>query len=161
MFNDRDIAVIGIGAFAAVLCLLLPVPFPWKVGIGFFVLVTSMIAALLRLGRDRLTLEEYAVRRIRYWLRPQRWTFYSGGMPAAPVQRGKPGRAPVEQETTPPKPGKSRSQAAPRVVSWSLDPVKAERLASLLMIVIGLYFLEWLRREGAVLLGMDLAWLLP
>jgi len=42
-----------------------------------------------------------------------------------------------------------------------VDPVKVERLASLLMIVVGLYFLDWLRLGGAVTLGMDLAWLLP
>ena len=157
MFNDRDIAVIGVGAFASVLCLLLPVPFPWKVGLGFTTLVIFMFVALIRLGRDRLTLEEYLIRRVRYWLRPRLWTFHMRDLPRRPAPREKPIPHPAEAPAGP-RPPRTHGSGA---VSWNVDPVKVERLASLLMIVVGLYFLDWLRLGGAVTLGMDLAWLLP
>ena len=75
MFNDRDLAMIGAGAAAAVLCLLLPVSFAGKVAAGLCTLVASMTIALLRLGMDRLPVEEWLKRRFRYLLRPRRWTF--------------------------------------------------------------------------------------
>ncbi|HUF37162.1 MAG TPA: hypothetical protein VMN57_01455 [Anaerolineales bacterium] len=174
MFNDRDIAVIGAGALASVLCLLLPVPFPWKVGIGFTVLVIALVAALIRLGRDRLTPEEYLVRRIRYWLRPRFWTFQVRDLPLRFSGREAPGQKiaeppppaperPVKRKPEP-EPAAHRLPGVRRVsaaVSWRLDPALAERIAGLLLAVVGLYFLDWLRTGGAVALGMDLARVLP
>lgn len=159
MFNDRDIAVIGIGAFASVLCLLLPVSFPWKVGIGFTVLAAAMVAALIRLGRDRLTLEEYLIRRVRFRLRPKLWTFRNRDMPARPGPWRK-SIPPREERPVQSEPASARGPV-PVAVAWRLEGVRAERLASLLMIVVGLYFLDWLRTGGAAVLGADLAWLLP
>jgi hypothetical protein len=159
MFNDRDIAVIGIGAFASVLCLLLPVPFPWKIGIGFIVLAAAMVAALIRLGRDRLTLEEYLFRRIRFRLRPKLWTFRNRDMPAQPGPWRK-SAPPREVRQVQPEPVPAY-RPVPVAVAWRMDGVRAERLASLLMIVVGAYFLYWLRTGGAAVLGADLSWLLP
>ena len=63
MFNDRDLGVLGAGALAAVLCLFLPFSFIGKVVTGFLVLVIFMVAALMRLGPDRVPLEVWLVRR--------------------------------------------------------------------------------------------------
>jgi hypothetical protein len=159
MFNDRDIAVIGIGAVASVLCLLLPVPFPWKIGLGFTTLVVFMVAALLRLGGDRLTLEEYVFRRIRYWMRPRNWTFQLRDLPLRAPRSGKKksGQKPVPETG---KPGSVLKTGASRF-AFDIGSIGAERLAGVLLVVVGLYFLEWLRLEGARTLGSDLSRLLP
>jgi len=66
MFNDRDLGVLGAGALLAVLCLVLPLPFVGKVVLGLSVLVGFIVLALLRLGPDRIALEEWLIRRIRF-----------------------------------------------------------------------------------------------
>lgn len=161
MFNDRDIAVIGIGAFASVLCLLIPVAFPWKIGIGFSVLAAALVAALIRLGRDRLTLEEFIFRRVRWWLRPKLWTFRMRDLPKPPGRRPPPAPAAMEDAEMPDPPAASAAPPAGLRITWQLDSLKAERAASLLTVVAGVYFMCWLWAEGAVVLGADLAWFLP
>ena len=51
MINDRDLGIIGAGAFLTVLCLLFKWPFVVRVVVGLLVLVTFMIIALLRLDQ--------------------------------------------------------------------------------------------------------------
>ena len=65
MFNNRDLALLGAGGFLAVCCLLLPFPFLVKAILGILVLAGSMALALLRLGPDRIPLEEWLIRRLR------------------------------------------------------------------------------------------------
>lgn len=132
MFNDRDLAVIGGGAVLSVFCLLLPVSFAWKISFGVIVLVLSMILALTRLGGDRLPVEEWLRRRVRFYFRPRRWVFHEREMPEMPASV--PGKTPL---------GKPQARAEqPRTgISFEKLPLSAPSAAGMLLMLTGLYFL--------------------
>ena len=157
MFNDRDIGMIGAGAVLSIMCLLLPVTFAWKIGVGFFTLTASILVALLRIGGDGLTLEEWIYRRVRFHFRPSTWTFYQ--RKPEPRKKGLHSQeAPtsaVQQE--PVREASRRTQA----LSWTLSARTGERLAGILLAVVGVYFIFWLQDGGAAQLGFDLGVLLP
>lgn len=157
MFEDRDLGVIGAGAVLSVMCLLLPIAFPWKVVVGFLTLVLSMVIALLRIGGDGLTLEEWIYRRIRFHFRPRFWTYYS---------RRSPSRTAAKATSARPEPPRRETDisAAPRktaIVSWGISARAGEKLAGILLAVIGLYVLGWLQASGAAELGFELGGMLP
>lgn len=161
MFNDRDLAVIGTGAAASVCCLLLPFSFAGKLGAGAATLVLFIILAFLRLGRDRLTVEEWALRRLRFWLQPRFLTFQSRRLDPNPRVPPDPhARKEDDPEPDRPAPGEEAPQPSAALV-FQLDALSVERLASLLMIVAGIYFLSWLTTGGAGALGVDLGAMLP
>ena len=64
MFNDRDLSILGVGAVAAILCLMLPWTFAVKVAVAVVILVIAMALAFARMGADRLTLEQYLKRQL-------------------------------------------------------------------------------------------------
>jgi hypothetical protein len=57
--KDRDLAVIGGGAFLSVLCLLFQWPFVIRIVVGLLVLVAAMIVGLGRYGADKEPLEQH------------------------------------------------------------------------------------------------------
>src|SRR5512133_3209039 len=73
MFNDRDLGILGGGAMLAVLCLFLPFSFIGKIVVGFLVLVSFMVIALLRLGPDRVPPEVWLMRRVRYGMEVRKY----------------------------------------------------------------------------------------
>ena len=77
--NDRDLGIIGAGAFLTVLCLLIDWPFVVRIVTGLLILVVFMIVALMRLGPDRVTLEEFISRRLRSSIRPRRFSYRGQG----------------------------------------------------------------------------------
>ena len=100
MINDRDLGIIGAGAFLTVLCLLFKWPFVARVVVGLLVLVTFMIVALLRLGPDREPIEVHLTRWLNNLRSPRKFILGGGQAssktvpppraqaeaPAAPVQ---------------------------------------------------------------------------
>lgn len=147
MFNDRDLAILGAGALLAVLCLLIPMPFAGKVVLGFTVLVGFMVAALLRLGPDRIPLEEWLWRRIRYRFQARRYTY----------------QQPIANPSTPlpPKPVQSNPPFQTRPVfapvlsiqmpfSLAFDEMGFYPLVTALLAVLGVDFIVWLWQGGAV-----------
>lgn len=78
MFNDRDLTLLGAGAFAAILCIMLPISLIAKIILAILVLVVFMVIALLRLGPDRVPVEVFLTRRIRF-MRELRLYTYNGG----------------------------------------------------------------------------------
>ncbi len=169
MYNDRDLAVIAAGAVMAILCLLLPIPFASKVGVGFFVLVLSVVLAFLRLGGDRLTIEEWARRRARYFLRPRVWTYHERELAFRPTQQ----KGQIDRPDQPVSPDGKNSEhkqetetddvqlCTPSHVSISLEPVTAEKVARVLLGVVGVYFLYGLWSGGAADLAEFLKGYLP
>ena len=160
MFNDRDLAVLGIGAAFSVFCLLLPLSLGGKLAVGLVVLVGGMVTAFLRVGPDRLTLEEWVMRRLRYALRPRRWTFQQ-----APLMRRKKVRRPhVDVAGSPPE-GKIADALPPprgsKPSGSTAGALTVERLAGLLLVAAGLYFLHALAAGDAADLGVMLQELLP
>jgi len=93
MFNDRDLSILGAGAVAAILCLMLPWTFAVKVAVAVAVLVIAMALAFARMGADRLTLEQYLKRQLVFRFQPRKYSYFqkekvpARGAPAAVTQR--------------------------------------------------------------------------
>ena len=144
MFNDRDLAILGAGALLAVLCLLIPIPLAGKVVLGITVLVGFMFAALLRLGPDRIPLEEWLLRRIRYHFQARRYTYQQ------PIARPAPPSKTVTPDPQPqPKPAITPVLAVQIPFSLAFDEVGVYPLATALLAVLGVDFIVWLWQSGA------------
>lgn len=76
MFNDRDLSILGGGAVAAILCLMLPWTFAVKVAVAVGILVTAMALAFARMGADRLTLEQYLKRQLIFRFQPRKYSYF-------------------------------------------------------------------------------------
>ncbi len=139
MFNDRDLGILGGGALLAVLCLFLPFSFAGRIVVGFFVLILFMVLALLRLGPDRVPLETWLKRRIRYGLDVRKYVNQrepsSVNMGAAPQARPS---APVPAASV---------QFQPLDLAWT--EVGVYPLLTAFLAVVAVYFSVWLARGGA------------
>lgn len=146
MFNDRDLAILGAGALLAVLCLLIPIPFAGKVVLGITVLVGFMFAALLRLGPDRIPLEEWLLRRLRYHFQARRYTYQQ---PITHPQNTPPSK-PAQPDAPPPlQPVIHPVLAVPIPVYLAFDEVGGCPLVTALLAVLGVDFIVWLWQGGA------------
>ena len=76
MFNDRDLSILGAGAVAAILCLMLPWTFAVKVTVAVVILVIAMALAFARMGADRLTLEQYLKRQLVFRFQPRKYSYF-------------------------------------------------------------------------------------
>jgi hypothetical protein len=155
MFNDRDLGILGAGALLAVLCLILPLPFVGKIVLGLFVLVGFIVLALLRLGPDRIPLEEWLRRRIRFRLQARRYTFQQPGYSRKDRWRlGKQrSQTEVQEPEKPSSPPAQTTESRPiegyRPLSFALDEIGSYPLVTVFLAVIGVYFLFWLAQDGA------------
>ncbi len=158
MFRDRDLFLLGAGALLSVLCLLLPLAFTGKLVAGVSTLVGFMALALLRLGPDRVPLEEWLMRRLRFWLSPRRFVYHRPGWKR--TSKRAPARESAKGEAHP----GSRSRWAPQisfrlankfamvlseceVTGQSQSPIYP--LVSVFLAVLGVYFVAWLAQGGA------------
>jgi len=111
------------------------------------VVAVALVLALARFGPDRVPLETYLVRRMRYARGPKRYSY----LRPAPRPR-------VAVTSEPPAPAAPRA----RPVTWQADdPGAAYGLATALAMIAGAYFLLWLGRGGADELAMLWRVLLP
>lgn len=153
--QDRDLGVIGAGAFLTVLCLLFSWPFLLRVIVGLVILVVFMIAALARFGPDRLTLEESLKRRLAGMSKPKAYTYGGRQKAQGPAAR----RGAVFARPEPAlSPGATalpriRSLDTYRPVSFAWEEVGVYRLATIWLAVIGIYFIYWLVQGGTVQIG--------
>ena len=76
MFNDRDLSILGAGAVAAILCLMLPWTFAVKVAVAVVILVIAMALAFARMGADRLTLEQHLKRQLIFRFQPRKYSYF-------------------------------------------------------------------------------------
>ena len=149
MFNDRDLGIIGAGALAAVLCLFMPFSFVGKIVTGFLVLLLFMVAALLRLGPDRVPLEVWLTRKTRF----------AFGMRKYVNQRepSKPEKQPERQPT--PRPAENVAAAVnvrPLDLAW--NEVGIYPLLTAFLGVVAVYFAFWLARGGAQQISTYFRW---
>jgi hypothetical protein len=145
MFNDRDLFILGSGGLLAVFALFLPFPLVGKMIAGVSVLVVFMLAALLRFGPDRVPLEEWLRRRIRFSARSQRFVFQQRGWQP-------PANQPTPVPATP-APARPASSVKPRTnllpVDLAFDEIGIYPLVTVFMFVLGVYFVVWLVNGGA------------
>jgi len=136
MFNDRDLLILGAGALLAVFCLFLPFSFAGKVVAGMLVLVGGMVIALLRLGPDRVPLEEWVLRRLRFWLGTRHFVFQ------------RPGWKDRETEFVPERtPRQGWGNIFP--VHLAFGEVGVYPLLTAFLAVVGVYFVVWIYNGGA------------
>jgi hypothetical protein len=131
MFNDRDLSILGAGAVAAILCLMLPWTFAVKVAVAVVLLIVAMALAFMRMGADRLTLEQYLKRQLVFKFQPRKYSYF-------------------QKEKTP---GKS----APAAVRPSFGPLMLDFtekglywLMTVWLTVIGAYVLYWAHFTGGL-----------
>ncbi len=165
MFDNRDITILGAGALLAVLCLLLPLPFVGKIAAGFVILAIFMALALVRMGPDRIPLEEWLKRRIRFALSARKFTYQRTPKPVTtpPVRKTTTkvistaelaaALAPAPEAETPtaePVQGTLPFPAAkdPFPLTLTVEGVGVYRLMTFFLIVVGAYFVFWLATGG-------------
>jgi len=141
MFNDRDLSILGAGAVAAILCLMLPWTFAVKVAVAVAILVIAMALAFARMGADRLTLEQYLKRQLVFRFQPRKYSYFqkekvpARSVPAAISQR---------QAADRPSFGPLSLDFHEKGLYW---------LMTIWLIVIGVYVLYWAHFLG----GLDQA----
>ncbi len=128
MFNDRDLGVLGGGALGAILCLMLPWSFAIKVTVAVVILVISMALAFARFGADRLTLEQYIKRQLRFRFQPRRYSYFRKGET-------------IKNSSIPVQPRVSRPVIAP--ISFRIDETGLYWLMTVWLAVIGSYVVYW------------------
>ena len=149
MFNDRDLGIIGAGALAAVLCLFMPFSFVGKVVLGFLVLLLFMVAALLRLGPDRVPLEVWLTRKARFAFGMRKY-----------VNQREPSKPEKQQERpATPRPAENVAAASnvrPLDLAW--NEVGVYPLLTAFLGVVAVYFAFWLARGGAQQISTYFRW---
>lgn len=134
----RDALVLGLGAVLAVATLMLPLDLFSRLGAGVAVGGLFLVLSALRVGRDRLTPEEWLVRRLRF--RPTRYAHYVEEAP-----RPAPETPPAEPRPEPaPQP---EPEAAPAPVA--LEPGYLYRAVLVGLVMVGALFVRWLADGGA------------
>ena len=142
MFNDRDLTLLGAGAFAAILCIMLPISLIAKIILAILVLVVFMVIALLRLGPDRVPVEVFLTRRIRF-MRESRLYTYNGGKRTSATTASQ--AAAATQKMT-----ESRSPALayqPLMLDW--EGVGVYWIVTAWLTLIGAFFVHWLATGGS------------
>jgi hypothetical protein len=142
MFNNRDLYILGGGALLAVLCLFLPLSFVGKVVIGFLVLVSFMVLALLRLGPDRVPPEVWMMRRFRYAMQTRKYVNQQGT-----TRRGVDEKASKKDFKVPSFGHAASSVVQPIDLAWG--EVGVYPLLTAFLGVVGIYFSVWLANGGA------------
>ena len=140
MFNDRDLSILGVGAVAAILCLMLPWTFAVKVAVAVVILVVAMALAFARMGADRLTLEQYLKRQLVFGFQPRKYSYFQKEKIPA---RGVPTVMP-RQSAVRPSLGPLTLDFTEKGLYW---------LMTMWLIVIGVYVLYWAHFLG----GLDQA----
>jgi hypothetical protein len=141
MFNDRDLSILGAGAVAAILCLMLPWTFAVKVVVAVVILIIAMALAFARMGADRLTLEQYLKRQLVFRFQPRKYSYFPKEKAAA---RGVPAAITQRQAADRPSFGPLTLDFTEKGLYW---------LMTVWLIVIGVYVLYWAHFLG----GLDQA----
>jgi len=126
MFNDRDLGILGAGALGAILCLMLPWSFGAKVTVAVLILVIFMALAFVRLGGDRLTLEQHLKRQFLFAFQPRRYSYF-----------------PKAAKSNAAKPNAASARLAMSPIAFKLDDTGLYWLMSVWLVVIGAYVVYW------------------
>jgi hypothetical protein len=128
MFNDRDLGILGAGALGAILCLRLPWSFGAKVTVAILILVIFMALALVRLGGDRLNLEQYLKRQLVFAFQPRRYSYF-------------PKAAKSNVSSAKPSAESTRPMISP--IAFKLDDTGLYWLMTVWLVVIGAHVVYW------------------
>ncbi len=177
--GDRELTIIGIGAFLAVLCLLFKWPFTARVVVALLILIGTTIFALTRIGEDKYKIEEWLSYRLDNKIKPLKYTFkndeqWSKKAPGEPVSAApvyppppvvsaqeSPISAAIMQAPLSPvdEPAFAAVSATPRripvragvTIAW--EEIGIYRLVTIWLLVVGFYFIYWLYQGGTEEIG--------
>jgi hypothetical protein len=141
MFNDRDLSILGAGAVAAILCLMLPWTFAIKVAVAVMVLIIAMALAFARMGADRLTLEQYLKRQLIFRFQPRKYSYF-------PKEKGT-----VRDVPTAASERHSAAHLSLSPLTINFNDQGLYWLMTVWLVVIGVYVLYWAQFQG----GLDQA----
>jgi hypothetical protein len=135
MQDNRQLYILGAGGLFAILCLLPSWDFTVKIIISTVTLAVAMALAFVKYGQDRIPLEEYLWRQLRYRFGTWRYSYRGSGekYKVSPVA------------VTSPAPSTSMF---PVVVDW--DGANIYFLLTVWLAVVGAYFSAWLYMGGSV-----------
>jgi hypothetical protein len=141
-----------------VLCLFLPFSFVGKVVTGFLVLVIFMVAALMRLGPDRVPIETWLLRKTRFALGMRKFVNQREPSTLKTERKAQESTSVSSQSPFPsaPTPVSTHTSAVtdfrPLDLAW--NEVGIYPLLTALLAVVGVYFTFWLSRGGAEQIGL-------
>jgi hypothetical protein len=159
--HDRDLGIIGAGAFLTVLCLLFKWPFVARIVVGLLILVVFMVVALWRTGPDKITIEEYLSRNFGKNLRPRKYSYRDqqsrqGNTAPQTTVFTQPISAPLTPSPTSdasPDPASTIEVPKYTPVAFAWEEVGIYRLVTVWLAVIGIYFIYWLSQGGTEQIG--------
>ncbi len=180
--GDRELTIIGVGAFLAVLCLLFTWPFTARVVVALLILIGTTIYALTRIGDDKYKIEEWLSYRFDNKIKPLKYTFKSdkepdkkaAKEPICAVPALTPPRAiPVQENFVPaavmqaPLSPVDTLKPAARLGDTGMAPIQGSltiaweeigvyRLVTIWLVVVGVYFIYWLYQGGTEEIGLML-----
>lgn len=132
---ERNIVIFGAAGVASVAGLFIGGVFTGLVW-TFFVLAIAMFLALGRFGPDHVPLETWLLRRWRYARSVRRYTY------------ARPGATPVQGKVSAPRPTPPPAPPAATPVTFADDRGAYYGAVTVLMVVAGIVFLNWLRVGG-------------
>jgi len=158
MIVGRDAFWLGFGAVFALAALFVPFPFAFRLFIGVLFLAFGMVMALLRVGPDKIPVEQWLIRWVRYMRSQRRYTYQDNPVFNTPSQRPEPPKAapnlnvPYEPQSYPtegtqPVPHRDSLSWSPMSFAW--DEVGYYPVISVLLGVLGAYLVYWLYSFGA------------
>ena len=175
--KDRDLAVIGGGAFLTVLCLLFQWPFVIRIVVGLLVLVAAMIVGVGRYGGDKAPLEQHIARLLDDLIKPKKYTYQDsqdgqGNVAPQGTVFSQPASAPIGSisvsnaslapaavieapivSAISPTPAKPATAPATGNVTFDWEEIGIYRLVTVWLVVIGIYFIYWLAKGGTEQIG--------
>ena len=152
MFNDRDLFYLGAGAVGAVVTLILPIPLMGKVIIAVVVLMIFTVIALLRIGPDRVPLEEFLKRRIMFKMQTRQYV-YNGSKSTSPAASAAAATSFASDAPAAASGWAAPSMAMARPMTLAWEEVGIYWLVTAWLTVIATYFVYWLATGGSSQLG--------
>lgn len=142
MIQDRDLSILVAGGVLALLGLFVPASLMVRMGIGVFILFVAMLIAVMRFGPDRIPLEQWIIRRIRYANSARKYNYYGQSGEYAP-------QAKVSEEKPGPFGGTAVASPMPIRMTTEDIPGGFYSVVSIFLAVVGIYVIIWIAQGGA------------
>jgi hypothetical protein len=154
MPQDRDMVVLIVGGAVALTGLFLPFPLLGRMAVGVIILFAAMLIAVMRFGPDRVPIEEYLLRRLRFLRSAKRFNFYSQPKTQPGTQTRKRSQDRDDEEEwdefyRQPQPELSvQPRVSPVQLTAENLPGGVYSLVTVFLAVVGVYIIFWIAQGG-------------
>ena len=157
MTQDRDMVVLIAGGVIALTALLLPFSLLGRMAVGVVIVFAAMLLAVLRIGPDRVTVEEYLFRRLRFSRSAKQFSFYSRPKRSPEQKKQTAEEDDLEEYFRPEQPEPSvQPSVSPLQMTAENLPGGVYSLVTVFLAVVGVYIIFWVAQGGAE----ELLWIL-